>query len=118
MDMLVVFYGWFVLGLFILEDIVVTMYGFLFLCFIPVCIIIAYMFLLYSRRTGLTAPRYLTVGFSWLAITYAFWAPWRGESVYMYFIMFFLFIISLAIIFLGFVLIPREQEALRHKKGD
>ena len=102
-----------------MEDTLVTMYGFLFLCFIPVCLIIAYMFLLYGRKSNLIAPKYLTVGFSWLAITYAFWGPWRApENVYMYFIMFFLFIISLAIILLGFVLIPREQEALRYKKSE
>jgi len=119
---LIIFYGWFIYGLFVLRDVTQTMYGFLFLCFIPVCSTISYMFYLYSKKSGLVAPRYLAVGFAFLSAIYAAWGPWHytdheiyGNGLFMYYILFFLFVISLVIIYIGFMLIPWEQDSAKYK---
>jgi hypothetical protein len=106
-------YLWFSYGLLILGDIEYTMYGFLYAVWIPICFTIAYAFYLHGSKTGLTSPKFLTIGFIFLAITYMAWAPWHFPDVsYIYFIWFFLFEVSLVPILIGFILIPVER-ALR-----
>lgn len=107
---------WFLLRLFVLlpseTAIEQTMYGFLFGMFIPMCIIIAYLFYTYSKDLKLTSAKLLTFGFSLLALTYAAWAPWHFKTpvnlTYIYFIWFDLFIVSLALIFAGLFALPKE----------
>ncbi|NHJ01188.1 MAG: hypothetical protein EAX86_03555 [Candidatus Heimdallarchaeota archaeon] len=91
-----------------------TMYGFLFWFFIPICVIIAYLFYNYSKDLDLSSARLLTLGFSLLALTYAAWAPWHFQEpnlTYIYFICFNLFLVSLAFIFAGFFALPKETAA-------
>lgn len=100
---------WFVFGLLVQENIEQTMYGFLFAEFIPMAIILAYLWFVYTKDTELTSPRILVIGFSLLAITYAAWAPWHfTDLVYLYFVWFNLFIVSLGFIFAGFFALPKE----------
>lgn len=104
---------WFFLRLIVIQPsataIEQTMYGFLFGMFIPMCIVIAYLFYTYSRDLNLSSARLLTIGFSLLAITYAAWAPWHFSGLtYIYFIWFDLFNVSLAFILAGFFALPKE----------
>lgn len=106
--------GWFIWRLVVSIDanaIEQTMYGFLFWEFIPICVIIAYLFYNYSKDLNLSSARLLTLGFSLLALTYAAWAPWHFDEpnlTYIYFIWFDLFLVSLAFIFAGFFALPKE----------
>ncbi len=102
-------YLWFIIGLLVLVDISLTMYVFLYSLWTPLCATIAYSFLLYGRQAHLVSPKILTGGFALLGITYLAWAPWHFASViYIYFIWFALFDVSLAFIMLGFVVLPYE----------
>ncbi len=111
LGIIMVYYAWFVYGLLILKDTLVTMYGFLFLAWIPVNFVIAYMFFLYGRQSDLVSPKFLAAGFVTLGVIYGTWGPWRESGIYMYFIMFYIFILTLMVIFVGFFLIPWEREA-------
>ncbi len=86
-----------------------TMYGFLFGEFIPVSILIAYLFYSYGKDLKLSSAWMLTIGFTLLAITYAAWAPWHFSGLmYIYFIWFDIFLVSLAFILSGFFALPKE----------
>ncbi|MFX1516610.1 MAG: hypothetical protein ACFFC6_09895, partial [Promethearchaeota archaeon] len=86
-----------------------TMYGFLFGEFIPISILIAYLFYHYGKDQKLSSLWILTIGFSLLALTYASWAPWHFSDLrYIYFIWFDLFLVSLAFILTGFFALPKE----------
>ncbi|MFX0013176.1 MAG: hypothetical protein ACFFB2_05050 [Promethearchaeota archaeon] len=104
--------SWFFIRLVIFVDvnsIELTMYGFLFGEFIPVSILIAYLFYSYGKNLKLSSAWMLTMGFSLLALTYAAWAPWHfSELRYIYFIWFDLFLVSLALILTGFFALPKE----------
>ena len=103
---------WFFFRLVLLVDVnsvEQTMYGFLFGEFIPVSILIAYLFYHYGKDQNLSSGWILTIGFSLLALTYASWAPWHfSELRYIYFIWFDIFLISLAFILTGFFALPKE----------
>ncbi|MFX0124680.1 MAG: hypothetical protein ACFFAE_13705 [Candidatus Hodarchaeota archaeon] len=86
-----------------------TMYGFLFGEFIPIAILIAYLFYFYGKNQKLSSAWILTIGFSLLALTYASWAPWHFSDLrYIYFIWFDIFLVSLAFILTGFFALPKE----------
>ncbi|MFX1282933.1 MAG: hypothetical protein ACFFB5_04725 [Promethearchaeota archaeon] len=86
-----------------------TMYGFLFGEFIPVSVLIAYLFYSYGKNSKLSSAWMLTIGFSLLSLTYAAWAPWHFSDLrYIYFIWFDLFLVSLAFILTGFFALPKE----------
>lgn len=113
--MLGVGYSIFVFGLFVLRGLDVsetinnTMYGFLYSLWTPLCAVIAYSFLLYGRQDHLASPKILTGGFALLGITYLAWAPWHfQEVIYIYYIWFALFDVSLAFIMLGYIVLPFE----------
>jgi hypothetical protein len=100
---------WFYIGLMMFENIEQTMYGFLFGEFIPMAVILAYLWYIYRKDTELSSAAILMIGFSLLAITYAAWAPWHfAELVYVYFFWFAMFIVSLAFIMAGFFALPKE----------
>ena len=100
---------WFFYGLFIVGDIEWTMYGFLFAIWIPVCFSISYVFLTYGRKAELTSPKILFIGYVGLTITYMGWAPWHfGDVIYFYFVWYFLFLLSLIPILVGFVSLSKE----------
>ncbi len=106
---------WFLYGLFLEEDIELTMYGFLTLVFVPMCFSLAYLWYLYSKRRGdVFASRFLAGGHAWLGICYLAWAPWHfGELVYIYFVWYALFTLSLVAIFCGFLLLTQEVTTTR-----
>lgn len=109
---LLVGYMWFIHGLLVVGDVEFTMYGFLYSCFVPVVAIIAYSFYMYARDFKLYFPQWLAMGFAWLGVTYLAWAPWHKVNTYL--IWFFLFLISLVFIAIGFAVMLSE---LRIKKG-
>lgn len=111
---IVLFYIWFILSLFILpvaNPIEFCMYGFLYFGLIPVCLLLSYLWFIFGRRYNLSAGYLLSLGFALFAITYAGWAPWHfPEVIYIYFIWFALFILSLVPMLLGFVVLAIEKE--------
>ncbi len=89
-----------------------TMYAFLYGLWTPLCAAITYCFYLYGRDSKLASPKIIGVGFALLGITYLAWAPWHYTAgIYIYFIWFFAFDISLAIILVGYVMLPYEARA-------
>ena len=102
---------WFSYGLFIVRDIEFMMYGFLFAIWIPICFSISYIFLVYGRKSGHSGPKILFIGYLGLTITYMAWAPWHFSAVvYFYFVWYFLFLLSLIPILVGFIVLSKETE--------
>ena len=102
---------WFIYGLFIVINIEWMMYGFLFSVWIPICFSISYIFFMYGRKSGYTGPKLLFLGYLGLTITYMGWAPWHFAGVvYFYFVWYFLFLLSLVPILIGFMLLAKESE--------
>ena len=100
---------WFVYGLLIFRNIEQTMYGFLYWLFIPMCIIIAYIWWNYYQDLQITSARMIAVGFALMGVSYSGWAPWHfADLIYVYFIFFQLFIVSLSFILAGFFALPKE----------
>jgi hypothetical protein len=102
-------FAWFGYGLFVVEDIEWMMYGFLFAIWIPICFSISYIFLYYGRKAGVTGPKILFIGYLGLTITYMGWAPWHFPTViYFYFVWYFLFLLSLVPILVGFMMLSKQ----------
>lgn len=100
-------YGIFAYGLFQVKDIEYTMYTFLYLVFVPTLAILARLFWKYSSISGNSAPRYISIGFGGIALTYLAWAPWHKTTFYG--VWFALYVLSLVPLLVGFLLIPREK---------
>jgi signal transduction histidine kinase len=106
----------FMFGLFIIQNIELTMYAFLFLIFIPVSFSISYLWFLYYKKNTLqgqnkNAVLLLWFGFFWMGICYAAWGPWHfSELRYIYFVWYGLFLLSLIAIFIGFLLLQYAQD--------
>jgi hypothetical protein len=106
---------WFIYGLFVVDIPIVAerinqmMYGFLFGIWIPICFSISYIFLYYGRKAGVTGPKILFLGYLGLTITYMGWAPWHFSNViYFYFVWYFLFLLSLVPILVGFMMLSKQ----------
>ena len=105
-------YMWFFIGLFGFGNIEYTMYVFLYSFWVPVCAAIAYFFYMYGRNGKVASPKIIAFGFAMLGITYLAWSAWHIAAVmYVYFLWFFTFDISLTIILLGYVVLPYEMKA-------
>lgn len=112
--MLIIFFGylWFIYGLFLSNvdvPIEYMMYGFLHFIWIPINVLIAYLFILFARKSKLKSPHFLSIGFSGIAATYMLWAPWHLTKFY--FVCFSLFILSLIPLLIGFLMIPLERRS-------
>jgi hypothetical protein len=112
--MFLVSYIWFIYGLFILKNIEVTMYGFLLFAFVPITFLIAYFFFEFGQRENIFAMKLISFGFAFMGLTYIGWAPWHGN--YFYYIMFFLFVLSLVIILMGFVYLSLSKKVEEDEK--
>jgi hypothetical protein len=110
--LLAIGYMWFFIGLFGLRDVEYTMYIFLYSFWVPVCAAITYFFYIYGRNGKVTSPKIIALGFAMLGITYLAWSAWHVTAVmYVYYLWFFTFNISLAIILIGYVVLPYEMKA-------
>ncbi|MFH0962195.1 MAG: hypothetical protein V1820_05945 [archaeon] len=98
---LLIGYGIFANGLFIVKDVEYTMYSFLYLLFVPVCFILSRIFWKYAQLASATFARYLSIGFAGIGITYLAWAPWHKTTFY--FVWFFLYVLSLIPLLVGFL---------------
>lgn len=113
-SLLVIIVGFFlfILGLFVIPSsnpIELTMYIFLFTIWIPICFTMAYIFFYYGKNAKLTSPKVIAIGFIGICITYAAWAPWHfSDVIYIYFIWYFLFMLSLVPVLIGFVTLALE----------
>lgn len=100
---------WFFLGLIIVKDIELTMYGFLYWEFIPMALILALIWYHYGKTSTLSSPLVIASGFTLFGLVYLAWAPWHFSDVrYMWFIWFNVYLISLALIFGGLYAFPKE----------
>ena len=110
-------YFWFTYGLLIvtvtppMTNVDYTMYGFVYLLWTPVAAAIAYCFYLYGGQFKFLSPRIMAVGFALLGISYLGWAPWHTSAPYIYLLWFFLFVMSLAFVMTGYLLLPYEIAA-------
>jgi hypothetical protein len=102
-----------IFGLFIIPSenpIEVTMYLFLHTIWIPICFTMAYIFAYYGYKAKEIGPKLVGLGFFVLMVSYHGWAPWHFQDVvYIYFIWYFLFLLSLTPILLGFFLMSVEE---------
>jgi hypothetical protein len=102
----------FSIGLLVFNDIEYTMYILLYTFWTPLCAAITYCFYLYGKDSKLASPKIIGIGFALLGVTYLAWSPWHHPDViYIYYIWFFMFNISLAIIMVGYVMLPYEARA-------
>ncbi len=102
---------WFSFGLFVVQDIEYMMYGFLFAIWIPICFSISYIFFNYGQKSGYAGPKIIFLGYLGLTITYMGWAPWHfSDVIYFYFVWYFLFLLSLVPILIGFIMLAKESE--------
>jgi hypothetical protein len=100
---------WFLIGLFVINSIETMMYGFLYFIWCPILFTLAYTFFLYGRDAKLRSPYLISLGFLVMSISYLAWAPWHfNDVIYLYFIWYFVFQISLVPILLGYVLLTSE----------
>ncbi|MFX0123236.1 MAG: hypothetical protein ACFFAE_06320 [Candidatus Hodarchaeota archaeon] len=101
--------SWFFIGLILLRDIELTMYGFLYWEFVPMAFILAILWYNYGKGAGLHSPKVISAGFTLFGIAYLAWAPWHFEDLqYVWFIWFNVYLVSLAILLTGFYALPKE----------
>lgn len=107
-------FTWLFLGLFIIPSrnpIEFTMYLFLQTIWIPVCFTMTYIFAYYGYKTKENGPKLVALGFFGIMISYYGWAPWHFEDViYIYFIWYFIFLLSLTPVLLGFIVMTLEEK--------
>ncbi len=112
---LILGFTWLILGLFVIPSenpIEFTMYLFLYTIWLPICFSMSYIFAFYGYKTKESGPKLLSVGFLGVMISYMAWAPWHfADVVYIYFIWYFIFLLSLTPILLGFFLMTVEEKS-------
>ena len=105
---------WLILGLFIIPSanpIETTMYLFLHTIWIPVCFTMFYIFAYYGYKTKQNGPKLVALGFFGIMISYHGWAPWHfTDLVYIYFIWYFIFLLSLTPVLIGFIVMALEEK--------
>ncbi len=113
-SVLVLGFLWLILGLFVIpsaNQIETTMYLFLHTIWIPVCFSMAYIFIFYGYKALELGPKLIGLGFFLLMVSYLGWAPWHFDDViYLYFIWYFIFLLSLVPILLGFIVMTYEEK--------
>lgn len=111
---LIMGFTWLILGLFIIPSknpIEFTMYLFLHTIWIPVCFTMFYIFAYYGYKTKQNGPKFVALGFFGVMISYHGWAPWHfSDLVYLYFIWYFIFLLSLTPILIGFIVMAVEEK--------
>nr|MDO8113699.1 hypothetical protein [Candidatus Sigynarchaeota archaeon] len=98
-------YSIFIVGL-SLTSIEHMMYAFLYSIWIPVCILIVYLFWMHGRMMQIKSSKILTIGFLMLTVTYVAWSS--THATYNYYIIYALFNIANTFILIGFVILPYE----------
>ncbi|NHJ01299.1 MAG: hypothetical protein EAX86_04110 [Candidatus Heimdallarchaeota archaeon] len=98
----------FIISLLILEDIF-GMYGFFFLIVIPIVLIYALYWYNLGKNSDLSSPFIIALGFIILAISFSGWVFWYFSDVmYIHYIWTNMMNISFALIFAGFLRLPKE----------
>ncbi|MFX0173788.1 MAG: hypothetical protein ACFE9L_18045 [Candidatus Hodarchaeota archaeon] len=109
--LLIIIFGgiWFFIGLVLLRDIEFTMFGFLYWEFVPMAFILAILWYNYGKGANLSSPKVITAGFTLFGIAYLAWAPWHFEDlIYIWFVWFNVYLVSLAFLLTGFYALPKE----------
>lgn len=106
-SVLVFGYAWLAWGIYIIQDISYTMYGFTSFIWVPITFVFGYLFWAYSGGLGQKGMRWISVGMVFMGITYILWAPTYNSFLYQ--IAFFHFNIALSLILLGMVALPWKE---------
>lgn len=107
--------GWFLTGLFILDNITLTLFGFLYGLFIPVVLLFSYIWFRFGKNSVSLSPWLLSLGFLLLAVITFFWSPWLiGDLDQLYSMLFALFNISLVVILSGFLILTKDLTRIQH----
>ncbi len=102
--------SWFFFGLVVLADIELTMYGFLYVGFIPMTLSLAYIWSRFNKDTIFSSPWLVALGFLLMGIVYSLWIPWHPDNLSpIYYILFTLFNVSLVLILRGFQKFSEEN---------
>ena len=102
--------SWFFFGLVVLSNIELTIYGFLYGLFVPMTIILAYVWSRFNRDTTFSSPWLVALGFLLIGIVYSLWIPWQVENLSpIYYIVFTLFNVALFLILRGFRTFSKEN---------
>ncbi len=108
-------YVWFYYGLIVRANIELTMYGFLYFSFIPVCVIITYLFIKTAIKEKIHSLLTLGSAFALMAFSYMVWAPWHKN--YFYYVCYSVFILSLFMMALGFKSLSYEKYLMNPEKA-
>jgi len=111
-------YGIMIYGLLIRRSIELAMYLFSYILLIPVSVFMSYTFYLFSKYSGFSSAKIISISWIYYAVTYAFWAPLYPEPTrHLWFIAFSQFVLSIQLMLLGhMMLIPElKAEALAEK---
>lgn len=101
--------SWFLIGLFILKDVPLTVFGLIYGLFIPVALFFIYNWTRLAKTSIFTSPWFLAFGFLLMIATFFLWNPWMSsDPIQLHSMFFLLFNISLAVIFGGFFTLSRD----------
>jgi hypothetical protein len=101
--------GWFFIGLFILDNVALTIFGLFYGLFIPVALFFTYSWFRLGKTSTFVSPWLLSLGFLLMAVINFFWNPWVSSEFDLLFTIFFaLFNVSLVVIFSGFFTLSKD----------
>ncbi|MHA2328406.1 MAG: hypothetical protein ACXACR_07785, partial [Candidatus Hodarchaeales archaeon] len=108
--------SWFFIGMVLLNDIELAMYGFLYGAFIPMMFSLAYLWYRYNKDTDFSSTSLVALGFLLVGVIYSVWTPWHNESLNeLYLIFFTLLNVAFVLIFRGFANFTKEE--LQYGRG-
>ncbi|MFW9904127.1 MAG: hypothetical protein ACFFFH_07340 [Candidatus Thorarchaeota archaeon] len=100
---------WFLIGLFILKDVPLTIFGLMYGLFIPVALFFIYSWSHLAKNSIFVSPWLLALGFLLMTVMLFLWNPWMSRDLSQFHSMFFsLFNISLGVILGGFFTLSRD----------
>ncbi|UCE12545.1 MAG: hypothetical protein JSV04_10150 [Candidatus Heimdallarchaeota archaeon] len=103
--------GWFLVGLFILKSVTVTIFGLIYGLFIPVVLFFTYTWFRLAKNSTFVSTWLITLGFLLMAVTYFFWNPWMSSDLDpLYNIFFSIFNVSLLVILGGFFTLSKDLQ--------
>lgn len=109
---LLIFLGgecWFLIGLFILKDVTLTIFGLIYGLFIPIALFFTYSWFRLAKNSKFVSPWFLALGFLLIAVTSFLWNPWVSSYLDQFYSIFFvLFNVSLVVIFGGFFILSKD----------
>ncbi|MFX1283923.1 MAG: hypothetical protein ACFFB5_09720 [Promethearchaeota archaeon] len=108
--------GWFFAGLFILDNIPLALFGFNYGLFVPVALMVSYIWFRFGRVSDSISPWLLAFGFLLMVIINLFWSPWLISDLdKVYSVLLALFDVSLVVILSGFLILTKDLIRIKHQ---